>query len=183
MQIDKVFSSVASSLRSAQVAHRTSSRLKAYRRDPTYSRLYGFTLQPDGTVQVVAAEAEVIRFVIESLAEGRPIAEVKAELDARHLRTRAQKSFSVGQLLHLVRPIFAGVVRGRLGTYQKSSVYPAIVPLETVRKAQKAVQKQVENAPRMPASHVEGGRGDSGVSEAVLGVGEALEARFSEDLF
>jgi hypothetical protein len=130
---------------------------------------------PDGTAEIIPSEAEIVRLVIGMLAAGEPVEKVKAELDSHHLRTRAGKAWSAGQILLLVRPIYAGMVKGRLGTYQRSSVYSAIVSLKTIRQAQKEIKKQIEDASRPTSSRLAGGRNDAPAEEGVSGLVQVLE--------
>jgi hypothetical protein len=185
VRLQRVLDNLASSLHAAKVARKTSSHRRKWRASPELrlSRLYGYRLTPNGTAEIVPDEAEIIRLVIKMFAAGRSVAEVKAELDKRGRRNRSRKRFAAGEVMGLVRWIYSSQIKGPLGLNRRSEVYPAIVTPKMVKLAQKTLKREIDSASKPPSRRLEGGHDDGSVTEAVLGVGEALETRFSEDRY
>jgi hypothetical protein len=140
MRLDKVIADIASNVKHARVERRTKSRLKVYRRSPelTYSKLYAWRRTPNGEVEVVPSEAEVVKLVFNGFAEGLTAQEIKRKLDQSDLRNRAGYRWTTEAITGLIRPVYAGLVPQRLG-YKRSAVYKPIVTrsaFEAARTAQ-----------------------------------------------
>lgn len=69
---------------------------------------------------------------------------IKAELDRKGAHNRSGKRWSVGELRRLVRSVYAGLSRQRLGTFKRSQVYPELVPRKEWEKATQNVKKVTE---------------------------------------
>ena len=148
MRFQRVLDDVISKVRKAAVDRRTALRRAAYRFSPSkkLSRLYGFRLVgPDNHVEIVPAEAEVVREVIHSFAEGLAVETIKARLDAKGVFNRSKKRWSLGELPLLVRPIYSSLVKTPLGTYRRSQVYPPLVTRREWELAAKNVAKTPKN--------------------------------------
>ena len=142
VRLDKVFSDIASNMKNARAERRTKSKLAAYRRSPelTYSRLYAHRRTPNGEMEVVPSEAEIVKLVFSGFAEGKNAREIKRKLDARNLRNRAGYRWTTAEIAGLVRPVFAGLVPQRYG-FKRSAVYEPIVTRDLFKAARRAQRR------------------------------------------
>ena len=143
MALDKAISQV----RKAALDQRTALKRAAYQFSPSkkLSRLYAFRLVgPDDHPEIVPEEAAVVREVIAAFAEGQFASQVKARLDARKIKNRSGKAWSESELKALVRPIYASLVKAPLGTYRRSTVYPALVSRKMWAQATKNLSEGLE---------------------------------------
>jgi Recombinase len=148
VRFQKALDNAVAKIRKAAIDRRTALRRSAYQFSPSkkLSRLYAFrNVGPDGHAEIVPAEAEVVREVIRGFAEGLPVETIKGRLDARGVRNRSRKPFSRGELVGLVRSVYASRVKGPGGILIKSRVYPPLVTRREWAQAAKNVSKELEN--------------------------------------
>lgn len=184
MRLDKVIADIASNVKHARVERRT----KSYRHSArlTYSRLYAYRRNPNGEVEVVPSEAEIVKLVFSGFADGLTAQEIKRELDRRDLRNRARYRWTTNEIAGLVRPVFAGLIPRRYGAgFKRSAVYQPIVTRSVLQQALKAVKMKAEGFENAASEHCWGGRGwnpppraEKGygiqLSEAILGTADRV---------
>ena len=52
------------------------------------SKVFGYGLRDDGTVEIIPAEAEIVRMVFQRILEGQTLKEIKIEIGLRNFHTR-----------------------------------------------------------------------------------------------
>ena len=81
-------------LKKSSIDRKTRKRLRSYHDSGAvrYSRLYGFRQTPNG-IEIVVHEARIIRSVLQMLAAGKSVPEIKQSLDSMNLRNRSGNLF------------------------------------------------------------------------------------------
>jgi CheY-like chemotaxis protein len=134
-------------LKKSSIDRKTRKRLRSYYDSGRLKlpRIFGYRMKPEGIV-VVEDEAKVIRLILELLADGRSIPEIKSHLDQLNARNRSGNLFSRREILEIAKPAYAGLIQTRRGKWIRSSFYKPIVSVETLKSAQRAVQRLSEGA-------------------------------------
>jgi hypothetical protein len=110
------------------------------------SRLYGFSKDQNGKLQIVPDEGKVIKEVISALATRRSesvdtiITDLIQQFFIDGVRNRSGKNWTRQTLLSLIRPVYGGVVVSKMGVWRKSRIYPPIVEPSQVKAAMKRLK-------------------------------------------
>ena len=140
------FDDIISQIHKNASDRRTERHRAAYKYSPSrrLSRLYGFRADEQGKQIVDKAEAAVVREVIRGFAQGQSAEEIKDRLDRRGMKNRSGKRWDIGALKGLVRPVFAGLVKGPWVGYRVSTVYEPLVSRKEWEKAAKMLKSVTE---------------------------------------
>ena len=135
----------------SSAAHKTQRAVNRYRNsgDVKYPRIYGYHQTPDG-VEIVQDEAKVVRIVLGLLVMGNTPAEIKKDLDRRGVRNRSGNRFTEDEISKFAKPVYAGLILAKSGRLVQSKHYEALVSVEILKKAQKALKKVSEGADYRP---------------------------------
>ncbi len=115
-------------------------------KDYPLSRIYGYVRQGDGKYIIVENEAKIIKRAIEAIAKSdrdnfeKAITDLLSEFTRDNIRNRSGKKFTRSILIGLVRPIYAGLATNNIGMLVKSDLYPPIVSVDLLKKAQKTLK-------------------------------------------
>lgn len=110
------------------------------------SRIYGYSRDTKGEIQIVANEAKVIKEVVTALASRKTesvdeiIKNILQEFFLDGVRNRSNKNWTRQSLIGLVRPIYAGIVVSKMGIWRQSKIYPPIVKVDMIKKALKVLK-------------------------------------------
>jgi DNA-binding transcriptional MerR regulator len=129
----------------SSIARRTERGLRAYRASGrvVFPRLYGYRRTAVG-IEVVESEAAIIRLVLEMLAKGKSVEEIKQLLDGRNLRGRSGNLFQERDIGLMPKPAYCGMVETPSGKWVRSK-YPAIVNLQLLRQARQRLSEDVDS--------------------------------------
>lgn len=117
--------------------------------DLPLSKIYGYTRSPEnGSINIVPAEAEIIKKVIETITtESIELLSTKLdnlayELKKNGITNRSGRYWSRDAIIKLVRPIYSGSVVSTTGKWIPSKFYPAMVSVDMCRKAIKRLKSE-----------------------------------------
>lgn len=130
--------------RESSIARRTERGLQAYHNSGRvlYPRLFGYRRTADGIV-VVDSEARIVRSILEMLARGKSVEEVKRRLDDLNIRGRSGNLLTHREIAAMVKPVYCGRIEIGSG-WVRSEHYPPIVGVELVKKARKALSEGLD---------------------------------------
>lgn len=110
------------------------------RKEIVYNRIYGYQRNPDGTIQVVEAEAKILRLIHKYYLSGLSISEIKNRLDQSNLRNRSNRLFTQSEIkILLTRKIYTGYIDTSFFNV-KSKMYPAIISINMYRNGRKLLK-------------------------------------------
>ena len=142
---------IGSHIKKEFVARKTQRAVDRYRNsgEVKFPRIYAYRQTPNG-VEVVPDEAKVVRIVLGLLVMGKTPDEIKRDLDKRGIRNRSANRFTTDEIKAIPKPVYAGMILAKSGKLVQSNQYEALVSIEILKKAQRAVKKVSEGADYRP---------------------------------